>query len=222
MNILAIETATEACSVALLTTDRICQKWEIAPRLHAEKILPMSEGLLSECGIRKNNLDAIAVSRGPGSFTGLRIGASMAIGMAMALDIPLAGIDTLKAMAHGAMRQHGNGLYYCINDARMDEVYLAVYRAEGGALTEITPASLASPAELNFDPAPAFVIGNALKHIPELAKELTKLEQLTCLADIYPQAQDIALLANAGDALQAASQFRLEYVRNRVAEPARK
>ena len=88
-NIIAIETATEACSAALGVNGRIIERFEIAPRRHTELILPMIESLLAEAGIARAQLDAIAVGRGPGAFTGVRLAIAVAQGLALALDIPV-------------------------------------------------------------------------------------------------------------------------------------
>ncbi|MEO6925678.1 MAG: tRNA (adenosine(37)-N6)-threonylcarbamoyltransferase complex dimerization subunit type 1 TsaB, partial [Rhodanobacter sp.] len=99
MNLLAIETATEACSVALIHGNELISRTEIAPRRHTELVLPMADDLLAEAGIGRHALDAIAVGRGPGAFTGVRLGVSLAQGMALALDLPVITISSLAALA---------------------------------------------------------------------------------------------------------------------------
>src|SRR5678810_16965 len=86
MNLLALDTATEACSAALLIGEEVIERSEIAPRRHAELILPMIESLLGEAGISRRQIDAIAVGRGPGAFTGVRLAISVAQGLALGLD----------------------------------------------------------------------------------------------------------------------------------------
>jgi len=99
MNLLAIETATEACSVALIHGDELIARSEIAPRRHTELVLPMADQLLAEAGIGRHALDAIAVGRGPGAFTGVRLAIAIAQGIALALDRPVVGVSTLAALA---------------------------------------------------------------------------------------------------------------------------
>src|SRR5574340_720031 len=102
MNLLAIETATESCSAALNIDGRIIERSELAPRRHAELILPMIESLLGEAGIARAQLDGIAVGRGPGAFTGVRLAIAVAQGLALALDIPVVAVSSLDALAQDA------------------------------------------------------------------------------------------------------------------------
>ncbi|HEB5077907.1 TPA: tRNA (adenosine(37)-N6)-threonylcarbamoyltransferase complex dimerization subunit type 1 TsaB, partial [Aeromonas hydrophila subsp. hydrophila] len=107
LKILAVDTATEACSAALLVGEQVFSRWEEAPRDHTRKILPMVQAVLDDAGITLDELDAIAFGRGPGSFTGVRIGIGVAQGLAFGAGVPLIGISTLAAMAQGAHRLDG-------------------------------------------------------------------------------------------------------------------
>ena len=127
MRLLAIETATEACSVAILVDGDVRERFEIAPRRHAELALPWAEQLLADAGVAKPQLDAIAVGRGPGAFTGVRLAIALAQGIALALDRPLLPVSTLAALA---MRAEGGRIVAAI-DARMGEVYLAAFARAG-------------------------------------------------------------------------------------------
>lgn len=102
MKLLAFETATEACSVALYLDGQVIERHEVAPRLHAEYALPWAEALLAEAGIKRSQLDAIAISRGPGAFTGVRLAIALAQGIALALDRPVVAVSTLQAIAASA------------------------------------------------------------------------------------------------------------------------
>lgn len=153
-NILAIETATEACSVALLAGNDILHKFEHQPRQQARLVLPMADELLAEAGLTPGNLDAIAFGCGPGSFTGLRVAAAVTQGIAVVGDLPVLPVSTLAAIAQGAQRRHSEARVLAAIDARMQEVYWGVYRLNGEGLMELQgqehvlpPAQVLAPAE---------------------------------------------------------------------------
>ena len=128
--ILAIDTATEACSVALWNNGEKHALFEICPREHTQRILPMVQQILAESGVSLNQLDALAFGRGPGSFTGVRIGIGIAQGLAMGADLPMIGVSTLATMAQGAFRQMGATQVLASIDARMGEVYWGQYQRQ--------------------------------------------------------------------------------------------
>ncbi|HET9843939.1 MAG TPA: tRNA (adenosine(37)-N6)-threonylcarbamoyltransferase complex dimerization subunit type 1 TsaB [Gammaproteobacteria bacterium] len=129
--ILSIDTSTEACSASLLIHNEMQVRFEICPRQHGVKILPMVDDLLSSAQIALHNLDAIAVSQGPGSFTGVRLGISVAQGLSFGSDLPLVPVSTLKALAFGAFHLASQADYIvAAMDAKMDEIYYAVYQTE--------------------------------------------------------------------------------------------
>ena len=151
MKLLALETATEACSVAVLVDGEVHERFEIAPRRHAELALPWAGQLLAEVGVAKSQLDAIAVGRGPGAFTGVRLAIAIAQGIALALDRPLLAVSTLAALAmRSEGRADGDRILAAI-DARMGEVYAATVRRAGqdivatGEEVVIAPAAFALP-----------------------------------------------------------------------------
>ena len=126
MKLLAIETSTEACSAAIEIDGDRRQVYEIAPRKHAELILPMVDGLLSEAGIPLQALDGLAFGRGPGAFTGVRIATGVIQGLPYAADLPVAPVSTLAAMAQGISDRAEK--IACAIDARMGEVYWGLYQ----------------------------------------------------------------------------------------------
>ena len=134
MKLLALDTATEACSAALLIDGEVRERFEIAPRDHARLLLPMAQSLLDEAGLKVGGLDAIAFGRGPGSFTGVRIAASITQGVAFAASLPVIPVSSLAALAQGLLphAEAGERLLAAI-DARMDEVYWGAFTlgAEG-------------------------------------------------------------------------------------------
>ncbi|MEW6354149.1 MAG: tRNA (adenosine(37)-N6)-threonylcarbamoyltransferase complex dimerization subunit type 1 TsaB [Pseudomonadota bacterium] len=137
MNILALDTSTEACSAALLTDNGINERFEIAPRGHAMLILPMLEQLLREAGLTLRQIDAVAFGRGPGAFTGVRIAASVAQGVAFGAELPVIAVSSLAALAQGALRERGMRRVAAAIDARMGEVYFAAYQSNLEHLMEL-------------------------------------------------------------------------------------
>ncbi len=198
MNLLAIETATEACSVALVHGDELITRTEIAPRRHTELVLPMADELLAEAGIGRRALDAIAVGRGPGAFTGVRLAVSLAQGMALALGLPVITVSSLAALALEAPEEEGTAILAVI-DARMGEIYAACYRRDGnGGLIALDEERIATADGLLLPEASAWqVVGSGwATYAPVLSQRLTgTLHSADGLR--YPQAVHVAELAIA-------------------------
>ncbi len=149
MKFLALDTSTEACSVALALDGQILALDEVCPQQHSKRILPMVQQLLADAGVSLNQLDGIIFGRGPGSFTGVRIGVSVAQGLAFGADLPVFGVSTLAAMAQAAAVQQNATEVIAAIDARMAEVYIAAYALdEAGLMQAITPEIAAKPAAL--------------------------------------------------------------------------
>jgi tRNA threonylcarbamoyladenosine biosynthesis protein TsaB len=150
MKLLAFETATEACSVALWIDGEVHERFGLAPRQHAELALPWAEGLLAEAGVAKSQLDAIAVGRGPGAFTGVRLAVALSQGIALALDCPVVPVSTLAALAFPSALV-GEARILAAIDARMGEIYVAAFERDGDSILPasdeivIAPASYALP-----------------------------------------------------------------------------
>lgn len=128
--ILALDTATEACSAALLNQQQIDARFEIAPRDHTQRILPLVQKLLQAQQLDLTALDVLAFGRGPGSFTGVRIGIGIAQGLALGANLPMIGVSSLATMAQGAWRLTGAERVLAAIDARMGEVYWAEYQRD--------------------------------------------------------------------------------------------
>ena len=129
-NIVAIDTATEACSVALLCAGEVRARYQVAAKIHAKILLPMLNELMAEAQLSPQQLDAVAFGRGPGGFTGVRIGTAAAQAIALGADIPAAPVSNLAAIAARAHRDHGDEKVAVAIDARMGEVYWAAYQIE--------------------------------------------------------------------------------------------
>lgn len=221
MNLLAIETATEACSVALIHGNELIARSEIAPRRHTELVLPMADALLAEAGIGRLALDAIAVGRGPGAFTGVRLGVSLAQGMALALDLPVITVSSLAALALEAPEEEGTAILAVI-DARMGEIYAASYRRDdNGGLLVLDEEHICTPESLMLSRAESWqVVGSGwATYATVLSQRLTGVLH-SADGMRYPQAAHVAELAmrefKAGHA-QAPELALPVYLRDKVA-----
>ncbi len=223
MNLLALDTATECCSVALWHEGRVCERSELAPRRHAELVLPMTEAVLSEAGITRADIDAIAVGRGPGAFTGVRLGVALAQGLALALDVPVVPVSSLAALAQQAASE-GPDLILAVIDARMDEVYAGWFRRSADGVLPVSGEEVACPPEAVTMPdagASWQVIGSGwASHAVRLETAIGQ-PPVRALPERWPQARDIAILGRAG--LEAGRAVPPEralpvYLRNKVAQ----
>lgn len=220
MNLLAIETSTECCSVALLTGSVLLVRSEIAPRRHAELLLPMCEAVLAEAGTARRELDAIAVGRGPGAFTGVRLAISAAQGIALALDIPVLPVSSLAALALDAP---DNGApIVAVIDARMGEIYAGMYRRTPDGLVELIGAETVGPASaLTVLRTRAWnVIGTGWDTYADTIRERLGTAPASTHGQRYPQAEAIARLAEpllrAGGGVSAEHALPV-YLRDKVA-----
>lgn len=153
MKLLAIDTATEACSAALDVDGEVLQQYRVEPRAHSRLILPMIEELLAAGGIRRGDLDVVAFGRGPGSFMGVRIAAGVIQGIAFAYDLPVVAVSTLAAIAQRACEEAGVEKIYSAIDARMDEVYWGAYlRGSSGLVQLAGEECVARPADVAIQP----------------------------------------------------------------------
>ena len=129
MNLLAVDTALGACSVAVLRDGfTLAHRWVAMPRGHAEALAPMVEGAMQDAGLAYAALDLLAVTTGPGTFTGQRVGLAFMRGLRIALRRPLAGVTTLEAMAAAAADEAGTATVAVLHEAKRGEVYVALYR----------------------------------------------------------------------------------------------
>lgn len=143
--ILAIDTATEACSVALWHQGKLTSLDELSPRTHTQRILPMVDELLKEAKIGLNQVDFLAFGRGPGSFTGVRVGVSVAQGLAFGANLPVIALSNLQVMAEEAYQTLGATNVIALIDARMNEVYFAQFQRVGKQWQCVVPEQVCSP-----------------------------------------------------------------------------
>lgn len=202
-NILALDSSTDACSVALSVNGVLTSRFEIATQSHTQRLLPMVEELLAEQPLALADLDALAFGRGPGSFTGLRICTGIIQGLAYGANLPVIPVSTLQAMALGFYRANRsiNVPLLVALDARMNEVYWALYqRGNGGHPQSIIGEFVMHPedvaqhlADLNM-PAitEASIVGiGSGWHYPAMPSSLARRLELA----VNPHAEDVLLLA---------------------------
>lgn len=147
MKILALESSAKAASVCLWEEGKVlAESYQNTGLTHSRTLLPMCQSMLANCGIELEEVDVIAAASGPGSFTGLRIGLATAKGLAWPGEKPCYGVSTLEAMAWNLA--HVDGVICCAMDARRNQVYNALFQAEGGTLTRLTPDRAISLEEL--------------------------------------------------------------------------
>lgn len=194
MKLLALETSTEACSAALWVDGQICVRFQHAPRLQTELLLPMIEEVLAEAAIQLGQLDGLAYSRGPGAFTGVRIAAAAVQAIAYARDLPVLPVSSLQTLAQGAWRVHGAIRVLSVFDARMDEVYLAGYALDGALMQPLDIEHLCAPGALPSSLSGIFfAAGNGAGVYESLLREQRELTGID--ATMFPSAEDVIPLA---------------------------
>ncbi len=222
--ILSLDTATEACSVALYDTaqaaDSVQEIFEVIPREHSQRLLPMIDELLAAQGKSRSQIDALAFGRGPGAFTGVRIATGVVQGLAWALERPVVPVSTLAALAQQAHRCYGAEQALALIDARMDESYWGLYRADHGLMTLVGEEQVSTPEQIaGLLPEPlqssAVGIGTGWCYRERLQLAVASEYEIA-----YPHAADIAVLAapvvRAGGAVAAEHALPV-YLRDKVA-----
>jgi len=222
VKILAIETSGEACSAALLIGTELKQRLQREPRRHGELVLAMMEGLLAEVGIGLAQLDALAFGRGPGSFTGVRIAASVIQGAAFGADLPVVPVSTLAALAQGHVRSAGSSRVLAALDARMGELYWGAYRlGDGGIVQPAGEEEVASPGTVSLPADGGWSgVGSGWAAHGGLLRARLGARLVSVSSDRFCESRDVAVLAAAelaaGRFVTAERALPL-YLRNRVA-----
>jgi tRNA threonylcarbamoyladenosine biosynthesis protein TsaB len=190
--ILALDTSTDHCSVAIWREGLLASRDEHLPRQHTRQLLPMVDEVLREASMSLRDVDAIAFGAGPGSFTGLRICLGFAQGLAYSVDVPLIPVSTLCAVALAASEQFSESDITVLQDARMNELYVGHYR--GNTAAQISPViqdRLLKPNDISVD-ASSLVVGDGLDLLSDEQQEALKPRYLGSVA---PSARYIAALA---------------------------
>ncbi|WP_088346474.1 MULTISPECIES: tRNA (adenosine(37)-N6)-threonylcarbamoyltransferase complex dimerization subunit type 1 TsaB [Rhodomicrobium] len=199
MTLLAIDTSMTACSAALLRAGAAgpVQRFEPMERGHAEAIFPMIEAVMAEAGCRFADLTRIAVTVGPGSFTGVRAGVAAARGLAVAAGLPVIGVNSLEVMARGCLRRLGNeeGGFAIAHDAKRGEFYVQHFAGDGAPLSEPQIMDLAQAAA-SIPASVALIAGSGAAAIAEEAGRRGR-EIRALFPVLLPEAGDLALIASA-------------------------
>lgn len=223
MKLLALETSTEACSVALSIDGRVLSRFQHAPRLQTELLLPMLDDVLAEAGVTLSSLDMLAYSRGPGAFTGVRIAAAAVQALAFAQDLPVIAVSSLQTLAQGVWRVHGAKRVLSVFDARMNEIYAGAYQLVSDGMDNHLMQPVAEDCLCKPDALPEsmrgkfFLAGNGFS---AYENELTEQCQIVGHdASLFPSAEDVvplALFAHAKGAAQPAELALPVYLRDEV------
>lgn len=220
--LLAIDTATEACSVALWLDGKIHERYEVAGREHTQRLMLQVSQLMAEAGITFSQLDGIACGIGPGSFAGVRIAVGYVKGLALALDRPVAGVSSLAMLALRAVREDQATRVLAAIDARMNEVYFAQYRsAPSGGVALCAPEQVCAPDAVPVQHVQAaHAVGSGWARYRDELLRSTGGNVMQYLPEALPHAADALRLAlpqfEAGQSISA-DDLLPAYLRNKVA-----
>jgi tRNA threonylcarbamoyladenosine biosynthesis protein TsaB len=201
MKLLALDTSSIACSVALQLDDAVSELHEEQPREHTALLLPMIDSLLENAGAAVPDLDAIVLGNGPGSFIGMRIAASVAQGLAYAAGLRIVPVSSMAAVAAQVFDEHDAAEVVVAQDAHMNEVYLGVYRLDHGLVVAASPERLHRKGVIQRDTdrhaGPRVAAGFGWQRYPELL--LANKDRFDAVADVlYPRARYLLELGRAG------------------------
>ena len=223
MKILSLETSAKSVSAAVVEDGApLAYAYQCTGLTHSRTLMPMISDMLQNADLSLDDMDAVAVAAGPGSFTGLRIGVSAAKGLGWAKDLPCFGVSTLEAMAENLA--HLDGLIVCAMDARRHQIYNAVFEAKGGTLTRLCPDRAVALSEvceeLRTDPRPKFVLGDGALLCYDALREAGIACTLAPAALRYQNAVGVGLAAERAKPVSA-QELRPAYLRISQAERER-
>ncbi len=217
MNILAIDTSTEACSAALLRADgQIFAEYELAPRQHTRLLPQMMQQVLDASGLDKTDLTHCAFTSGPGAFTGIRIAAAQAQGIGLALGIPLLPVSTLATLAQTAIERYACSRILAALDARMNEIYWAVYhKDDSDAARLVGEENLSVVGSVDFSDDIDLGVGHGW--IDGLRQRVEFPLQPELLPDARALLSLARIQADSGLGVSATA-IEINYLRNQVAQ----
>lgn len=219
-NIVALDTSTEACSVALLCNGESLYRYRVEPRVHAKVLLPMLSELLADAGISTKQIDGVAFGRGPGAFTGVRIGTAAAQAIALGGDLPVAPVSTLASIAHRTHREHGKDKIAVAIDARMGEVYWGAYQMGSVSPNLIGEERVCLPAQIDKLGQTWCAAGTGWQTYESVLTESSGA-QVVLEVDPFPHALDILMIGSeqlASGAGVTAENALPVYLRDNVAQ----
>jgi tRNA threonylcarbamoyladenosine biosynthesis protein TsaB len=236
MKLLAVETSTEACSAALYIDGIVSERFELAPKEHTRLILPMIDSLMSDAGLKPQQLDALAFSCGPGSFTGVRIATGVIQGIALGADLPVVPVSTLAAIAQDFFDKNDDNaqgenllvkpttfnVAFTAMDARMGEIFWGVYQRNEWGFAELTGKESVTPAvDVEFPDLIGAGVGSGWGVYHEALMDRLAGRVSYCEIDNLPRAGAIARLGARGfeqGLAVAVEQAMPVYLRDKVAK----
>ena len=222
MKLLAVETATEACSAALFIDGDVAERFQVAPREHTQLILPMLDSLMAEAAITLQDLDALAFSRGPGSFTGVRIATGVIQGISLGAELPVVPVSTLAALAQDCFARGNAKFAFVAMHARMHEVYGGIYQLDEKNFARLIGAeTVGSAAQVEFPGVTGMGIGSGWKEYRDVLQLRLDGRIESIEADYLPTASAVARLGAQGFKHGQAvpvEQARPVYLRDNVAK----
>lgn len=225
MNLLALDTSSVACSVALQIGDDVVERHEEQPREHTRLLMPMIASLLADAGASLPDMDAIVLGNGPGSFIGMRIAASVAQGLAYGASLQIVPISSMAAVASRVIAEHTADEVVVVQDAHMQEVYLGIYqRGDNDLPVPSIPERLHGLSAIAELESPAdhrrLGAGYGWQRYPELL--VANRDRVTSIVDVlYPHASDLlglAVIAHEARGAVDPQNISPAYLRHKVAE----
>ena len=197
MRLLAFETSSDVGSVALMDAEAVWEGWIETPRQQTARLLPLAQELLAEAGFDIGDLDGVAFGRGPGSFTGLRVAAAAAQGLALASGLRLFPVSSLAATAQGVWRTRGAQACLVCVDAHMGEVFWGSFEIQQGLARPVGPERLTAPSAVTWEPGPEWIAAGNGFAVYETVLGPVAAAASGIAADARPQARDLFPQASA-------------------------
>lgn len=223
--LLALDASSDACSVALWLDGEVVDATAHVPRGHTRHLMPMIDEVLARAGVSLHSLDALAYGQGPGSFTGVRIAAGVAQGLAFGIECPLLGISTLRALALEVFRREGATLVMPALDARLGELYTALYEIASSRPEALVEPCVIAPEALSLpDATQGIVMAGSGVALAERLSGKVRLRIERRLEDLSPRAAEMAMLAadDLAAGIRTTPQAAVPvYLRDRVASSKR-